>query len=141
MIMKSSYNAHSKMLYSLMRSKMKFFETTPIGRIINRTSNDLNNLDFILPISFKSFTSLSLNVLTSIVTISISSTPYFPIAFFLFGLIYLYVQVNYFKSKIIEEYTLNFFFIKREFTCYHWVSLKDFKQLLNLLYSLTLAKH
>ena len=140
MIMKSSYNAHSKMLYSLMRSKMKFFEITPIGRMINRTSNDLNNLDFILPISFKSFISLSLNVLTSIVTISISSTPYFPIAFFLFGVIYLYVQVNYFKSNIIEESTLNFF-TKREFTCYHWVSLKDFKQLLNLLYSLTLANH
>ena len=116
--MKSSYNAHSKMLYSLMRSKMKFFEITPIGRMINRTSNDLNNLDFILPISFKSFISLSLNVLTSIVTISISSTPYFPIAFFLFGVIYLYVQVNYFKSNIIEESTLNFF-TKREFTCYH----------------------
>jgi hypothetical protein len=91
---------------------MKFFETSPIGRMINRTSNDLNNLDFILPVSFKSFTSLSLNVLTSIITISISSTPYFPIAFFLFGLIYLYVQVNYFKSNIIEEYTLKFFLLK-----------------------------
>ena len=93
-IMRSSAVLHSRMLSSLIRSKIKFFETTPIGRIINRTSKDLNNVDFQLANSFKQFTNLFLGMITSLITISINSTPYFPLVFFIFGVIYLVIQVS-----------------------------------------------
>jgi len=36
---------HSKMLDNVVRCPMRFFDTTPFGRIINRFSNDMNTID------------------------------------------------------------------------------------------------
>jgi ABC-type multidrug transport system fused ATPase/permease subunit len=38
MIMRSSRLLHSSMLNSILRNSMHFFESTPLGRIINRFS-------------------------------------------------------------------------------------------------------
>ncbi|CAM1314611.1 ABCC2 (predicted) [Pycnogonum litorale] len=43
--MNSAKFLHDKMLKSVMRSPMHFFDTTPIGRILNRFSKDINVLD------------------------------------------------------------------------------------------------
>ncbi|ANB12248.1 ATP-binding cassette glutathione S-conjugate transporter YCF1 [Sugiyamaella lignohabitans] len=43
---------HDRMAYTVMRSPMSFFETTPVGRIINRFSSDVNELDEGLPVAF-----------------------------------------------------------------------------------------
>lgn len=41
----SSKSIHERMLVSLLRTKMSFFETTPQGRILNRLSKDTDALD------------------------------------------------------------------------------------------------
>lgn len=40
---------HIQMLERVMRSPMSYFETTPLGRIINRFAKDVDTVDNILP--------------------------------------------------------------------------------------------
>lgn len=40
---------HSGMLRAVMRSSMSFFDTTPIGRTLNRFSKDTDTVDSVLP--------------------------------------------------------------------------------------------
>ena len=42
---RAARNLHSKLLDSVLGSPMRFFETTPIGRILNRFSKDVNGCD------------------------------------------------------------------------------------------------
>uniref|UniRef100_A0A182IP70 ABC-type glutathione-S-conjugate transporter n=1 Tax=Anopheles atroparvus TaxID=41427 RepID=A0A182IP70_ANOAO len=46
---------HRELLAAILRSGMTFFDTTPRGRIIARFSNDINTLDFSLPMNVKNF--------------------------------------------------------------------------------------
>jgi ATP-binding cassette subfamily C (CFTR/MRP) protein 4 len=42
---------HDKMLNSVLQSKIRFFDLNPIGRIMNRFSKDLGNIDDVLPLA------------------------------------------------------------------------------------------
>ena len=55
----SASKMHSSMLFSILRSTMEFFESTPSGRIINRFSKDIDAIERNIPESFK-YTLLSI---------------------------------------------------------------------------------
>ncbi|XP_022648350.1 multidrug resistance-associated protein 1-like isoform X4 [Varroa destructor] len=42
---KAAFNMHKDMLSAVMRAPLNFFDTTPVGRIINRFSNDVTVMD------------------------------------------------------------------------------------------------
>ena len=44
---------HQQMLQRLMRSPMSYFDTTPLGRIINRFAKDVDTVDNILPATMR----------------------------------------------------------------------------------------
>ena len=44
---------HNRMLESLLRSPMSFFDTTPLGRILNRFSKDIYVIDEAIPRSMR----------------------------------------------------------------------------------------
>lgn len=52
---------HDTMAKSILRSPMRFFETTPVGRILNRFTDDIGVIDMQLPWIFMSFLSLIVN--------------------------------------------------------------------------------
>ncbi|WAR23566.1 MRP4-like protein, partial [Mya arenaria] len=52
----ASQTLHKTMFNSILRSHMQFFDNNPVGRILNRFSKDIGNMDDILPITFFDFT-------------------------------------------------------------------------------------
>ena len=75
----ASKKGHMKALHRVLRSPMRFFETTPTGRIMNRLSSDIDILDTVLPPPFMSYIFGIVVFATTFVVISYS-TPVFLVA-------------------------------------------------------------
>lgn len=58
--MRISINLHNGMFRSLVRAPVKFFDDNPSGRIMNRFTKDLSQIDESLPIAFYDFVSVVL---------------------------------------------------------------------------------
>ncbi|KAI4565343.1 hypothetical protein MJT46_009686 [Ovis ammon polii x Ovis aries] len=54
-LVNSSQTLHNKMLKSIFRAPMLFFDRNPIGRILNRFSKDIGDMDDLLPLTFLDF--------------------------------------------------------------------------------------
>ena len=44
-----SFRLHNNMFAKILRAPMRFFETSPVGRVLNRFSKDLGTVDEMLP--------------------------------------------------------------------------------------------
>lgn len=62
-------NMHDKMLKSVLSSPVRFFDSTPVGRIIQRFSRDVESVDVYLQWSFDSAVHCALQVIVSMVLI------------------------------------------------------------------------
>ncbi|KAG0259962.1 hypothetical protein BG011_002238 [Mortierella polycephala] len=82
---------HEKMLRSVLRSPMMFFDTTPMGRILNRFSKDQATIDEILPRTFSSYVHNLFGVL-SIIAVITFSTPTLVLVIVPSGFFYLILQ-------------------------------------------------
>ena len=81
------------MLKNILRSPMSFFDTTPLGRVLNRFSKDIYVIDEVIPRSARTFLFTFFSVLSSLVVIVVT-TPTFIIAIIPLGIFYFLVQVN-----------------------------------------------
>jgi ATP-binding cassette subfamily C (CFTR/MRP) protein 4 len=63
-----SRRIHDQMLIGVLRSKIQFFDTNPIGRILNRFSGDVGNMDHELPVSLMDFIYFSSIVLGALIS-------------------------------------------------------------------------
>jgi len=50
---RSSYTLHNKLLENVLAAPMSFFDTTPLGRIVNRFSKDMDDVDMVIPFVLK----------------------------------------------------------------------------------------
>jgi len=85
---------HQSILVNVMHSPMSFFETTPLGRIVNRFSKDISTIDDMVPMSLANFLRTFCGVLGTIVAISFA-TPIFLAVILPLGFFYLFVQRVY----------------------------------------------
>ena len=49
LLLKAAENLHSKMTLATIKAPVKFFDSTPAGRILNRFSKDIGSMDDVLP--------------------------------------------------------------------------------------------
>ncbi|KAI9272857.1 multi drug resistance-associated protein MRP [Phascolomyces articulosus] len=89
---------HAHMLESVVRSPMSFFDTTPLGRILNRFSKDQHTVDEVLPRSFQGYFRVLFAVIATILVIAVS-TPFFLILVIPLGFIYMYIQRYYLATS------------------------------------------
>ncbi|KAJ3272856.1 hypothetical protein HDV01_005179 [Terramyces sp. JEL0728] len=88
---------HSKLLNSVLGSPMRFFETTPVGRIINRFSNDLSDIDQTVMFSVVSFISTLLGAIARIGMVSFVTPPFalsFVIVYFYYRVAKIYLHTS-----------------------------------------------
>lgn len=85
---------HERMAVRLMKVPMSFFERTPVGRIMNRFSNDINKVDDALPRSFNGFTAMLLKTLMTFVVVG-TALPSFLVVAFTLTFVYGYYQKYY----------------------------------------------
>ncbi|KAG7662008.1 BPT1 [[Candida] subhashii] len=94
-IVKGAAYFHDKMAKAVFRSPMSFFDTTPVGRILNRFTEDIGKIDMNFPWVLIGFTT---TLLSGIITFGVIVST-LPIMFFVISvLMFIY---NHFRIKFI----------------------------------------
>lgn len=93
-MLKASAKMHTSMLINILKSPSAFFDTTPLGRIVNRFAKDVDIVDKQLPLNLKQWLRCLFQVVGIILVISYS-TPIFLAVIVPLGIIYLLVQRFY----------------------------------------------
>ncbi|KNC46969.1 ATP-binding cassette [Thecamonas trahens ATCC 50062] len=89
---------HSDMLDAVMRSPMAFFDANPVGRILNRFSDDQGAVDSVLPWTLFDFIQVSL-MSTAVLIITAIVVPWILIPLLPLVAYYAYVRSRYVKSS------------------------------------------
>ncbi|KAI3406538.2 YCF1 [Candida oxycetoniae] len=93
-----SKKIHNFMAVSVIRAPMTFFETVPIGRVLNRFSNDIYKIDEVLGRVFNMFFSNAIRVSLTIAVICFS-TWQFVFLILPLGVLYIYYQQYYLRTS------------------------------------------
>lgn len=97
----SSRILHADLLGSIFRAPMSFFDTTPLGRIVNRLSRDVDTIDVNIPMTIRIWLGTFSGVFTTICVIAYS-TPIFLAVVVPLGIFYYFIQVIYVSFLSLE---------------------------------------
>eukprot|EP01129_Flabellula_baltica_P009720 TRINITY_DN4019_c0_g1_i1.p1 TRINITY_DN4019_c0_g1~~TRINITY_DN4019_c0_g1_i1.p1 ORF type:complete len:1462 (+),score=305.81 TRINITY_DN4019_c0_g1_i1:37-4422(+) len=95
---RASKKTHIDMLQSTMRSPTSFFDTTPVGRILNRFTKDQYTVDAVIPGTIGSSLRTMFACITVIFVIA-TVTPFFLVVLFPLSFVYRFIQQYYLRSS------------------------------------------
>ncbi|KFH68799.1 hypothetical protein MVEG_05603 [Podila verticillata NRRL 6337] len=105
---RASQRLHNNLLNNVLRLPMSFFDTTPVGRIVNRFSSDCFSIDEVIPWGFHDMLFCGIATFGSLIVISVA-TPWFLAIVPPVMVVYVFVQSYYIASsrafKRIESIT------------------------------------
>ncbi|GAU92896.1 hypothetical protein RvY_04916-3 [Ramazzottius varieornatus] len=94
----ASRNLHKGLLHRIMRAPMSFFDTTPLGRVVNRFSKDVEIVDTVIPMNIEGIVYCLLAVVATLMVVSIS-TPIFAPVIVPLAVFYFLIQRFYIPSS------------------------------------------
>ncbi|XP_054155706.1 ATP-binding cassette sub-family C member 2-like [Oppia nitens] len=97
-IIRTCIRLHRKLLARVMHAPMEFFDTTPLGRLLNRFNKDMYLIDIHLPVMFSQVLDYCLQCIGIVVSISIL-TPMFLIPLAVTVVVYYFLQNIYIKAS------------------------------------------
>ncbi|XP_062436537.1 ATP-binding cassette sub-family C member 2 [Rhea pennata] len=89
---------HEQLLSNILHVPMSFFDTTPTGRIVNRFAKDIFTVDETIPMSFRSWLSCLMAIISTLVMISLA-TPFFALIIIPLGIFYYFVLRFYVSTS------------------------------------------
>ncbi|XP_025017040.1 canalicular multispecific organic anion transporter 1 isoform X2 [Tetranychus urticae] len=89
---------HNQMLNKMIRAPMSFFDTTPMGRILNRFTKDIDNADTTISLNFRALFVLTFRGLVAVLGIC-TETPYLIFGIIIIGVFYILIQKFYIASS------------------------------------------
>lgn len=95
---RASRNLHNNMLQCILRLPLSFFDTTPIGRIINRFSRDIEVIDTLLPETIQSWLVTFFGVVSTMIILCYS-TPIFLVVVVPVFILYYFIQRYYIPTS------------------------------------------
>ncbi|KAF0405290.1 P-loop containing nucleoside triphosphate hydrolase protein [Gigaspora margarita] len=96
--MRVSTKLYQKLLHQVIRAPLRFFDTTPVGRILNRFSKDFETIDSTIAVHLAWFLINGLMMLGTFAVIT-AITKEFLVAAIFFGIIYTIVGALYAKAS------------------------------------------
>lgn len=99
-IIPGATNFHNRLAQSVLRSPMSFFETTPIGRILNRFTDDISKIDLQIPWNLIGLTS---TIISAIVTLAVITYNLPVMALVIIFLLIFYNQLRIFYIPASRE--------------------------------------
>lgn len=90
----ASQNLHERAIHRVLHAPMSFFETTPLGRIMNRFAKDVDSIDNLIGDALRMLSATTSQILGAIILISVV-LPWFSIVVFVVLVIYCYVAIFY----------------------------------------------
>lgn len=96
--MRSSQSLHNKMFYSIVNTKMRFFNTNPSGRILNRFSKDIGAVDELLPKVLLDSAQIILSMLGCLL-LTVIVNPYLLIPVGIIGIFFMFLRIIYLRTS------------------------------------------
>ncbi|XP_028942698.1 canalicular multispecific organic anion transporter 1 isoform X2 [Antrostomus carolinensis] len=96
--MRASRIMHQQLLSNILRVPMSFFDTTPTGRIVNRFAKDIFTIDETIPMSFRSWLSCFMAIISTLLMISLA-TPFFALVIIPLSIFYYFVLRFYVSTS------------------------------------------
>ena len=95
---------HKELLFRILRSPMSFFDTTPVGRIVNRFSKDIDAVDHALPTATREMLMNVFKLLASMAILIIRQPNSFIYYFLIFVFYYLLLNVYINSSRQLKRF-------------------------------------
>ncbi|XDA80093.1 hypothetical protein R6Z07F_010084 [Ovis aries] len=97
-LVQSSQILHNKMVESILRSLVLFFDRNSIGRILNRFCKDIGRMDDLLPLTFQDLIQTFLLVI-GVVIVMVAMIPWTAIPLALLGIIFFLLQLYFLNTS------------------------------------------
>uniref|UniRef100_A0A671US85 Multidrug resistance-associated protein 4-like n=1 Tax=Sparus aurata TaxID=8175 RepID=A0A671US85_SPAAU len=97
-LVRCAQSLHNRMFNTILKTPVRFFDINPIGRVLNRFSKDIGQLDSNMPWTFVDFTQVFLQIL-GVIAVSVSVIPWILIPVLPLLLFFIYLRRYFLQTS------------------------------------------